>query len=849
MLKIRISSGVKTAIIILNEIFALLLIVVLIMTRDYGVNSGSWDDLLTHHTYEQSEYFRTQSVNQATRAIRAATRATRFEVDGVYDSDRLVNISEYANKGVITGAKNDEKGLYYRLGDLLNWAQQGWSYSTIEIDAEGYLTFHLENSSNATELQEDLENYFLSSNSEWNAYYQYYQNVSNLGLGGDSFQKAYTKQILNETCKPENYRNIVAYAAETGSDLSTVYSWMEKTLGNIVSDVLSYRDNVNLFAPTASNVRYFLIDRGKDQVYTNVSEYRKESEKDIIKYIKSYDAYCVYDSQVLSVDDRNIELSVTELYGYAEKYGMSGSDDYVLAIAIDTGYPAQDILFSGYEKYERLQPIAWLTLIAGVVGIVGYVITIIILTVKAGTDPDEKGIQLAWFDYWKTEISALLILFIASLGIVPLYILDEYFSFLTREGIVGFVALGENIIFLTGWLSLVRRAKAKILWKNSLIRTVVSIIQGAFENSRRTTKVLTIFTGYLLINFLLLQTGRFHYLLMLIFNAAVAGIILKETLQDQKLLDGMKKLQEGELDYQYEMEEFSGYRREFAQALNGVHQVFLNSVMESMKNERMQTDLITNVSHDIKTPLTSIINYVDLLKRENIDNEKAKGYIEVLEQKSLRLKHLTEDLVEASKISSGNIKLECMQIHMQEMIYQASGEFADKFEQRNLKIIENLPQEPLYIRADGRRLWRVLENLFNNVAKYAMENTRVYVDLLDLGSEIKFSIKNISEQRLNIEAKDLTERFIRGDISRSTEGSGLGLSIAKNLTEIQGGKFYIYLDGDLFRVTIIFPKLEALPEDMSIGTLEENIEASLEKSINEENDGQTENQEESSSEG
>ena len=168
---------------------------------------------------------------------------------------------------------------------------------------------------------------------------------------------------------------------------------------------------------------------------------------------------------------------------------------------------------------------------------------------------------------------------------------------------------------------------------------------------------------------------------------------------------------------------------------------------------------------------------------------------------------------------------------MQEMLYQASGEFVDKFEARELKLIENIPQEPLYIRADGRRLWRVLENLFNNVAKYAMSNTRVYVDLLDLGHEIKFSIKNISEQRLNIDAKDLTERFIRGDISRSTEGSGLGLSIAKNLTEIQGGNFSVYLDGDLFRVTITFPKLEALPEDMSIGLLEENIEASLTESL------------------
>ena len=378
-----------------------------------------------------------------------------------------------------------------------------------------------------------------------------------------------------------------------------------------------------------------------------------------------------------------------------------------------------------------------------------------------------------------------------------------------------------------------RRAKAKTLWENSLTFLLVENLKGVFANSRRSTKLLALFAGYLLVNYILINFKTVGIILSIIFNIIVASYLLREAIQDQKLLDGMKKLQEGELTYQYEVGEFAGFRKEFALALNGVHEVFLNSVMESMKNERMQTDLITNVSHDIKTPLTSIINYVDLLKRENIENERAKGYIEVLEQKSHRLKHLTEDLVEASKISSGNIKLECMQIQMQEMIYQAGGEFADKFEVKGLQLIENLPKESLYIRADGRRLWRVLENLYNNVAKYAMPNSRVYVDLIDLGTEVKFSIKNISEQRLNIEAKDLTERFIRGDISRSTEGSGLGLSIAKNLTELQGGKFYVYLDGDLFRVTITFPKLEALPEDMSINLLEENIEASLGNSLEE----------------
>lgn len=825
MKRIRISSGVKTAIVILNEIFALLLIVVLIISSNYGVNSGSWDDLLTHRNYEESEYFRTQSVNQVTRAIRAAARATRFEKNGVYDPERFVNIENYAQKGIITG-EYDQEGLYYRLGDLLNWAQKGWTYSEVKIDEEGYLTLQLQESANTISLQEDLEHYFLSSDHEWNAYYQYYQNVS--GVRDSAAEEIYTKRILNEAYQPENYRNIVSYATENNIDLESLYAMMDKTLENIVSDVLSYRDNVNIFDPESSNVRYFLIDREQEQIYTNVNELRKASETEIEEYVWGLGAYCCYDNQILSLDAQDIDLTVTDLYGYTEKYGMSGSDNYVLCMGIDTSYPASDVLSVGHERYQSLQPIAWLALLAGVTGIVGYFLTFIFLTAKAGVDPEKEGIQLNWFDYWKTEISALVILGLSSLGIIPLFVLDEYFSFLTKEGLIGFVAMGENCAFLAGWLSLIRRAKAKNLWENSVCCMAIKLIRESFANSQRTTRVLTLFAGYLFVNFLLLQTGTWKYLLLLIFHGIVGVMILKESIQDQKLLDGMQKLSEGQLDYQYEMDEFSGFRKEFAEALNGVHQVFLNSVMESMKNERMQTDLITNVSHDIKTPLTSIINYVDLLKRENIENERAKGYIEVLEQKSYRLKHLTEDLVEASKISSGNITLECMQIEMQEMICQAGGEFADKFEARGLHLIENLPQEPLYIRADGRRLWRVLENLYNNVAKYAMLNTRVYVDLIDLGNEIKFSIKNISEQRLNIEAKDLTERFIRGDISRSTEGSGLGLSIAKNLTELQGGKFSIYLDGDLFRVTLHFPKLEALPEELSMNVLEENIEASLE---------------------
>ena len=195
----------------------------------------------------------------------------------------------------------------------------------------------------------------------------------------------------------------------------------------------------------------------------------------------------------------------------------------------------------------------------------------------------------------------------------------------------------------------------------------------------------------------------------------------------------------------------------------------------------------------------------DSLKREDFEDPKIRNYLQVLEEKAYRLKTLTEDVVEASKVSSGNISLEMMNLNLVELVNQTSAEFEEKFEARNLKMIMNLPTEPATIYADGRRMWRVLANVFNNAAKYAMEGSRVYVDLVQTGEEVQLTIKNVSEQPLNISADELTERFIRGDVSRSTEGSGLGLSIAQNLTKLQGGKFELYLDGDLFKVLIRFP--------------------------------------------
>lgn len=281
----------------------------------------------------------------------------------------------------------------------------------------------------------------------------------------------------------------------------------------------------------------------------------------------------------------------------------------------------------------------------------------------------------------------------------------------------------------------------------------------------------------------------------------------QKTKEIMRIQEALEAISEGALDTTLNVNEFHGQQKKVAEAVNHIRQGLISSVNESLKNEKLKADLITNVSHDIKTPLTSIVNYVDLLKRENLENENAKYYIHVLEEKSQRLKQLTEDLVETSKITSGNVKLNMQKLDLVELLYQTGGEFNERFESRNLTIVTKIPSEQIFIYADGRQLYRSIENLYTNAAKYALENTRVYVELEKADKKAVFTIKNVSKNELDIVSNgnvDLTERFVRGERSRITEGSGLGLSIAKNLTHLMGGKFEIKVDGDLFIATITY---------------------------------------------
>ena len=270
------------------------------------------------------------------------------------------------------------------------------------------------------------------------------------------------------------------------------------------------------------------------------------------------------------------------------------------------------------------------------------------------------------------------------------------------------------------------------------------------------------------------------------------------------LLDAARRMGKGNLETKVSDRHLLGAFKDFAGDLNALADVAVVAARNQLKSERMKKELITNVSHDIKTPLTSIINYVDLLQKPHTEEEQ-EMYLEVLSRQSGQLKKLIEDLMEMSKASTGNMTVDIMAVNAVEAVNQALGEFSDKFARIQLTPVFRQPEEPVYMKADGRLAWRVLSNLLSNAYKYALPGTRLYIDLVELDGKVIISLKNISREALNVSADELLERFVRGDVSRNTEGSGLGLNIAQSLMELQKGQLQLLVDGDLFKVTLVFP--------------------------------------------
>ena len=386
------------------------------------------------------------------------------------------------------------------------------------------------------------------------------------------------------------------------------------------------------------------------------------------------------------------------------------------------------------------------------------------------------------------------------------------------------IALAAALCAIAGVFALAAQCKMgkSYMWRNSLMgricRFVWKLCKWCFMGLSKFCNLLPLVWRYLLIAFAMVAVlvcclflcivthGVFRaFWLLALVGAVIADIamVCYGAYAYGTVLKGARTMAEGALNANIDTRYLRGSYKACAQDLNALADVAVEAAKQQMKSERMKAELVTNVSHDIKTPLTSVINYIDLLQKTE-DEEQRKQYLEVLDRQSHKLKKLVDDLMDMSKASSGNMPVDVTSLDASEAVSQALGEFSDRFEAQSLTVVVRKPEQPVTIRADGRLLWRVLHNLMSNVVKYALPGTRVYVDVEQLGNTAKISLKNISREELNISADALTERFVRGDASRNTEGSGLGLNIAKGFMQLQKGDMDVIIDGDLFKVTLQF---------------------------------------------
>lgn len=515
---------------------------------------------------------------------------------------------------------------------------------------------------------------------------------------------------------------------------------------------------------------------------------------------------------------------------YVEEY----LGDVDITVYAAENYPLSYSNLLYLKLTDFLYPLRYSIIFIGLLFLLLFVLTMVFIYAAAGRQAD-GSIKLSFFDKIPFDLLTACIIVIGMLNIAiaeNLYAGAEFqlIALSAMFSLDYFIALLYTVSFAV-------RIKAGTFVKNNVIykllrillrslKKILGFLGFVFKNLSLVKKIALICVAVLIFDFFVaavcLSAGATALLAFLAgLNAVtIAVLIIFTAVQLQRIKNGGEKIAEGDIDYKIDTSYMFPEFREFCGSLNNISAGMQNAVDEKMKSERMRTELITNVSHDIKTPLTSIINYVDLIKKEQPEDEKIKEYVAVLDRQSSRLKKLIEDLVEASKASSGSLKVELSECDAGVLLSQTVGEFDERLKKAELTPVLTVPDMPVKIMADGRHLWRVLENLTGNVCKYSLPGTRVYMDLTVRNGKAVITFKNISKYPLNISGDELMERFVRGDTSRNTEGSGLGLSIARSLTELQGGDMKIDIDGDLFKATLKFDLINDLEVS---GTAQYNV--------------------------
>lgn len=806
MHNIKYSRGLKTVAVILQTILVVVTVVAGSVCFSYQGRTKGTEDMLEGKLFVQSDYYESMVENELYELSDYVKLCSIFETEGVYDADKLISVESYVKRNVADSFyENQEDVIYYRLEDLVKWAKEGIIYDNLQVEAEA----EEEQPESGIQYRKVYDN---SSVEEELISEKTIVLSESLNDGNGK-----TLKYLKEYYLPVDGISL-ADRFYTDKEREQFYEYLENAIVKIKEEFEQYKTYENRYHIKNTNLRYAVVDNDLNMIYTNEQNIREMylKQEDMIledygEYYNDYGTYFFMNSVTMGYDT-NLGLQNERFLEIMRRWNHSMNGDYCVAVAVDTNFIVKDRIYQEKLEYEKIQPWFRIACVSALVSLVLSFALFIYLTFVSGYKDDSETVSLCWFDKIKTEIAALLMFFVAMLEFLIVQGARRDYEFgLWDNVVVGISAFMINVSFLAGYFSLVRRIKAETLWTNSVLYRITNFLQCVFRNREHTTRVLMLYSGYVLVNVVCSVYGILNrnlwvgVIIPLVISIVTGVYVIKDVMERQEIVNGVCKIVDGDLDYKINIDNLHQHNEVLARCVNNIGAGLRHAVEESTRNERTKTELITNVSHDIKTPLTSIINYVGLIKREKIENERIQGYVEVLESKAQRLKHLTEDLVEASKISSGNIELQIVRINLVELIYQTAGEFDEKFDAKNLNMVLNIPNEPVVVMADGRRVWRIIENLYNNVAKYALSGTRVYVDLEVKGEKAVFSLKNISENQLNFEATELTERFIRGDVSRSSEGSGLGLSIAKNLTELQGGNFELYLDGDLFRVTVTLP--------------------------------------------
>jgi len=586
-------------------------------------------------------------------------------------------------------------------------------------------------------------------------------------------------------------------------EMGDIYAYTTAYLNHDMVSLKNY-DYGERYSRENSNLYFRVVSEEGEVVLSNESSVYPEDTY-LAEFIR------VMRVQVWHELDPNDSLYETESFAAEDMILVSDESRYTemkltLYTYIRSNLVAHDLFYTVMRGANILISMRYalpmLVILMAILWLADLILVLTILGHKRG----REGITLTWFDRVPLEI-VLFGLFLIILMTDQVW--DSFYNIIAAIVLAAVIA----VCFFTALFTFTVRVKAGGWWRNTLTYRIGRVLaRGLYIVVSALGKIHLYWSSALLIlvvfafDIVFLDIDQDVFLIWWVIKSIVGlAVVIALAHMFRRLEKSGEELARGNIEYKTDLRLLIGPFRRHGEHLNGISDGLARALEEQMKSERMRTELITNVSHDIKTPLTSIINYVDLLKKEGMTSPHAEDYLAVIDRQSARLRKLTEDLIEASKASVGAIQVNAERTDVNVLLSQAAGEYESKLRERGLQTVMTLAADDPVILTDGRLLWRVFDNLFGNIVKYALEGTRVYLSTEKEADNVRIVFRNISGEPLNIPGEELMERFVRGDVSRNTEGSGLGLSIAGSLTTLQGGRFSVETDGDLFKATLIFP--------------------------------------------